>query len=212
MGLTSQTKVGDLDGISRRSGRRGDEIRVAAKGRVAGSGCRDQDVLRLDVAMEEVMGVDVVQPREDLIENAFDVSLVETLLVPRLHQLVQVTVHVLHADVKFPRKGVEEDVQSRSKMGVVGKGAEEDDFAQVKTGTQRIESLLHRFNGDLLEGVKRCILDTQRGERRLTIVPLRAMLEPAVRTRATATLPKLPSPISLMTSNRSSRVAIDVGA
>lgn len=38
------------------------------------------------------------------------------------------------------------------------------------------------------------------------------MLEPAVRTRATATLPKLPSPISLMTSNRSSRVAIDVGA
>lgn len=45
-----------------------------------------------------------------------------------------------------------------------------------------------------------------------TIVPLRAMLDPAVRTRATATLPKLPSPISFMTSNLSSRVAIDVGA
>lgn len=45
-----------------------------------------------------------------------------------------------------------------------------------------------------------------------TIVPLRAMLDPAVRTRATATLPKLPSPISFMTSNLSSSVAIDVGA
>lgn len=45
-----------------------------------------------------------------------------------------------------------------------------------------------------------------------TIVPLLATLEPAVRTRATATLPKLPSPTSLMTSNLSSRVAIEVVA
>jgi hypothetical protein len=43
-----------------------------------------------------------------------------------------------------------------------------------------------------------------------TIVPLRAMWAPAVRTRATATLPKLPSPISLITSKRSSKVAIEV--
>ena len=45
-----------------------------------------------------------------------------------------------------------------------------------------------------------------------TIVPLRAMFDPAVRTRATPTLPKLPSPISFITSNLSSRVAIEVGA
>ena len=45
-----------------------------------------------------------------------------------------------------------------------------------------------------------------------TIVPLRAMFDPAVRTRATPTLPKLPSPISFMTSNLSWRVAIEVGA
>ena len=42
----------------------------------------------------------------------------------------------------------------------------------------------------------------------LTSVPLLAMLAPAVLTRARATLPKLPSPISLSSSNRSSRQVI----
>lgn len=37
------------------------------------------------------------------------------------------------------------------------------------------------------------------------MVPRRATLEPAPRTRAKATLPKLPSPMSLMISKRSSR-------
>jgi hypothetical protein len=40
-----------------------------------------------------------------------------------------------------------------------------------------------------------------------TRVPRRAMWAPAVRTRASATLPKLPSPISFITSYLSSREA-----
>lgn len=43
-----------------------------------------------------------------------------------------------------------------------------------------------------------------------TSVPLRAILAPAVRTRARATLPKLPSPISLSNSNLSSNPKADV--
>jgi len=39
----------------------------------------------------------------------------------------------------------------------------------------------------------------------LTTVPLRATLDPALRTRAKTTLPKLPSPMSFRTSKRSSK-------
>lgn len=47
----------------------------------------------------------------------------------------------------------------------------------------------------------------------LTIVPRRATFDPLPLTRARATLPKLPSPISLITSNRSSKaiLACDMG-
>jgi hypothetical protein len=41
----------------------------------------------------------------------------------------------------------------------------------------------------------------------LTTVPRRATLDPALRTRARTTLPKLPSPISFKISNRSSKAA-----
>ena len=44
----------------------------------------------------------------------------------------------------------------------------------------------------------------------LTTLPRRATLAPAVRTRAKTTLPKLPSPMSLMISNLSSRLMADV--
>ena len=42
------------------------------------------------------------------------------------------------------------------------------------------------------------------------MVPRRATFEPAVRTLARATLPKLPSPTSLRTWNRSSSEAISL--
>jgi len=45
----------------------------------------------------------------------------------------------------------------------------------------------------------------------LTTVPRRATLAPAVRTLARTTLPKLPSPISFSTSNRSSRAIMFAG-
>jgi len=44
----------------------------------------------------------------------------------------------------------------------------------------------------------------------LTTVPLLATLEPAERTRASTTLPKLPSPMSFKTSKRSSSDAVPV--
>jgi len=53
----------------------------------------------------------------------------------------------------------------------------------------------------------------RRHEARLTNVPRRATFAPFALTRARETLPKLPSPISLMTSNRSSNAvkAYDAG-
>lgn len=75
-------------------------------------------------------------------------------------------------------------------------------FFIVLMATYRIERIKLEYSEHTVRTVA-CLL---------TIVPLLAMFEPAVLTRATATLPKLPSPISLRTSNRSSRVAVDAGA
>lgn len=67
-----------------------------------------------------MVSMDVVQTREDLVQDALDMLGVQVLVVSCLHQLVQVAVHVLHADVELAGKGVEEDIQSGNEMGMDG--------------------------------------------------------------------------------------------
>lgn len=101
MGLTREAKVGNLDAVDRRCCGRGGEGRVPSHGRVdvGRRGAGHHDVLWLDVAVEEVVGVDVFEAGEDLDEDALDAGAVKDLVITLLHELIQVDVHVLHADV-----------------------------------------------------------------------------------------------------------------
>lgn len=101
VGFACQTKIGDLDGVGGRSGRRSNEVGVATEGRVIGGGRRNQNVLWLDIAVEEVVSMDVIQTAHNLVEDALDVLGVKSLVVSCLHQLVEVAVHVFHADVEL---------------------------------------------------------------------------------------------------------------
>lgn len=85
MSLSGETKVGDLHSICRGSRRRGDEVRVTAESRVIRGGCRDEDVFGFDVAMEEVMGMDMVETPQDLVKDALDMLAIEGLVIPGFH-------------------------------------------------------------------------------------------------------------------------------
>lgn len=62
MRFAGETKVGNLDSIGGRRRRRGDKIRVSAKGRgIVRGRSRDENVFGFDIAVEEVVGVDVVE-------------------------------------------------------------------------------------------------------------------------------------------------------
>ena len=64
--------------------------------------------------------VDVVQTRQDLVKNTLDVLAFKVFVVTGLHQLIQVAIHVFHADVKLVGEGVEKDVEGRDEVGVNG--------------------------------------------------------------------------------------------
>ena len=80
---------------------------------------RNEDVLGLDVAMEEVVGVDVIQSRDYLVQDALDAGAVQASVGSGLHQLVEIAVHVLHADMQFLGRRIEEDVESRHEVDVI---------------------------------------------------------------------------------------------
>ena len=80
------------------------------------SGCCDENIFRLDVAVEEVVCMDVLQTLHNLIQDALDAAVVQTLVVTSLHQLIQVSLHILHGDVKLLGEGIEEDIKSWDEM------------------------------------------------------------------------------------------------
>ena len=45
------------------------------------------------------MVVYVLKTTQDLKQNAFDTTAVKWFVIPRLHELVQITIHVLHGNV-----------------------------------------------------------------------------------------------------------------
>ena len=147
----------------------------------------------------------MLEALHNLEENALDTGVVEALVVASLHKLVEVTLHIFHSNMKLLRVRVQEDIEGRYEVGVIRNGAKENDFAKLETGLKRLKGLFHRLDGNLWRtGYEHGPCATRNGSQ-LTTVPLRATVAPAVLTRASTTLPKLPSPISLITSNRSSR-------
>lgn len=85
---------------------------------MAGSG--DKNVFGLDVAMEEVMRVDVFEALHNLEEDTLHASVVETLVIASLHQLVEVTLHVLHGDMELLSERIQEDVEGGNQVRMWG--------------------------------------------------------------------------------------------
>lgn len=60
--------------------------------------------------MKKVMCMNMLKALHDLIEDALNAGCVKTLMVAGLHKLVEIAIHVLHADMKLLTEGVEEDI------------------------------------------------------------------------------------------------------
>ena len=69
-----------------------------------------EDVFRLDVAMEEVVLVDVLQAGQDLKQYALDRSVVQSFVLACLDQLVEIAVHEFHCNVKLFAEWIQKDV------------------------------------------------------------------------------------------------------
>lgn len=54
----------------------------------------------------------------------------EVLMITGLHELIEVAIHVLHTDVEFAGKRVEEDVEGGDEVRVNGECAKEDHFTK----------------------------------------------------------------------------------
>lgn len=99
--------------------------------------------------MEEVVCMDVLEALHDLEQDALDASGVQAFVIASFHELVEVAIHILHADVKFLAERVQEDVKCGNEVLVRRQGPEEDDFAELQTRRERFKTLLHRLDGDL---------------------------------------------------------------
>ena len=89
--------------------------------------------------MKEAMVVNVLEPGHYLVEQTLDKVRFHQLTAARLHQLVEVAVHVLHSNVKLAADWVKEDIERRNEVAVVGQSAEEDDLAQFETVGEGVE-------------------------------------------------------------------------
>ena len=120
MSLPCKTKVCNLDSVGRRCGRWSYQCRISLESRSGVLRCRgrNQYVLWLDISVEEVVIVDVVEAAENLIQDAFDAAAIQAFMISGLHQLVQIAIHILHADVQFLGHRIQEDVESWHQMGV----------------------------------------------------------------------------------------------
>ena len=95
------------------------------------------------------MSVDVFKAMHDLEQNALDAAIVQALVVASLHQLVEIALHVFHANVEFLAVGVQEDVEGRDEVRVLRDRSQKDDFSELEAWRQGLEGLLHGFDGDL---------------------------------------------------------------
>jgi len=99
--------------------------------------------------MEKVVGVNVLETLHNLEQDAFNTGVVQALVIPRLHQLIQVALHVLHGNVQFLGERIQKDVQGRNQMLMSRQCPEEDNLSQFKAWLERVKCLLHRLDGNL---------------------------------------------------------------
>lgn len=95
------------------------------------------------------MRVNMVEAREDLVKNTLYAFRIHALMFSSLHQLVEVAVHVLHANVELLAKRVQEDVESRNQMGMGWESSEKYNFAKFEARRKGFEGLFHRFDRNL---------------------------------------------------------------
>ena len=83
--------------------------------------------------MEEMVRMDMFQALHDLVQYALDATVVQTLMITSLHQLIQISLHILHGDVKLLGEGIEEDIKSWDEMLVGWQCPQEHHFPQFET-------------------------------------------------------------------------------
>ena len=81
--------------------------------------------------MKEFVSMDMIQSGENLEQDALDARAVEGFVIPRLHQLVEISVHILHADVEFLGEWIQKNVQSGYEMGMNRQRSQEYHFAKL---------------------------------------------------------------------------------
>lgn len=106
------------------------------------------------------MCMNVLQALHYLKENAFDTAYVETFVIPGLHQLIKIAIHVLHGDVELLAERIQEDIQGWDKVVMRRKRSEEDDFSELQTRSKGFEVLLHRLYRNLHSNVSYFCNDT----------------------------------------------------
>lgn len=99
--------------------------------------------------MKEFVSVNVIQSGENLEQDALHARAVKGFVIPRLHELVEVSIHILHADVEFLGEWIKKDVQSGHEMGMNREGAQENHLAKLQTRCKGLKSLLHRLDCNL---------------------------------------------------------------
>lgn len=72
--------------------------------------------------------VDMFQTTHNLEQHALDTGVVEILVIPGLHQLIQVTFHVFHANMQLFAARIQEDVERWDKMRVVWNGPQKNNL------------------------------------------------------------------------------------
>lgn len=69
--------------------------------------------------MEKVVFVNVLQTGKNLVEDALDAAAVEVFVLARLHELIQITIHVLHGNVQLSAQRVQKYVVCWYEMWVI---------------------------------------------------------------------------------------------
>lgn len=80
------------------------------------------------------MRMDVLQSLHNLKQYTLHAAHVEAFVISRLHQLVEVTVHVFHTYVELFAERIEEDVEGGYEVLMIWQGPEEDYFTKFRAG------------------------------------------------------------------------------
>ena len=83
--------------------------------------------------MEKAVGMYVLKSAHDLNENTFDACIVQALVVPCLHKLVQISLHIFHRDMKLLAERVKENVEGGHEVRMRRKSSKKNNFAKLET-------------------------------------------------------------------------------